>query len=78
MKKHESDLDCEKQMFFGRRTDFPSCRFWPETENTYIFTLSRKLASLGAPWGEALAGVVVYANEVSRGGAWPRGLFLAP
>ena len=29
--------------------------------------LSRKLASLGAPWGEALAGVVVYANEVSGG-----------
>ena len=42
-----------------------------------IDSRSRKLASLGAPWGEALAGVVVYANEVSRGAALPKSLLFA-
>ena len=37
-----------------------------------------KASLLGGPlWGEASAGVVVYANEVSRGGRPPKGVQIA-
>ena len=39
IKKHESVLDCEKRVFFGRGLDLGSCRFWAEGENPCIFTV---------------------------------------